>query len=183
MQSVKIVVTGAFAAGKTSFIRAISDIDTISTEHVVSETTERQIKHHTTVALDFGKIAIDDDIVLFLFGTPGQERFDFMWEHLSIGCIGYVVMVDSCRPGHFVETRKLMQRFAQLTSAPFVVAANKQDDPAALPIDDMRRQLDVPMHIPILSCIANDRESVRLVLLALLERIEQTVRLEPEAAP
>jgi hypothetical protein len=183
MQSVKIVVTGAFAAGKTSFIRAISDIDTVSTEHIVANTPERQIKQHTTVALDFGTVAIDNDIVVFLFGTPGQERFDFMWEHLSLGCIGYVVMVDSCRPDHFSETRRLMQRFAQLTGAPFVVAANKQDDPTSRPTEYIRSQLALPTTIPILPCVANNRESVRLVLLTLLQHIEQTARRAPKIAP
>ncbi|GAB4204610.1 MAG: ATP/GTP-binding protein [Roseiflexaceae bacterium] len=170
-QAVKIVITGAYAAGKTSFIRAISDIDIVSTEQAVTDPEERLLKGETTVALDFGTIEINDDIKLYLFGTPGQERFDFMWETLSIGCIGYVVMVDSCRPAHLLETQRLMARFAELTEVPFVVAANKQDDPTALPVSYIRRRLQLPHETPLLPCVANDRDSVKAVLLSLLEHI------------
>ena len=171
MQALKIVITGAYAAGKTQFIRSISDIETISTDYAVTLDEERELKHETTVALDFGTIAINDRLKLYLFGTPGQERFDFMWEHLSIGCLGYVVMVDSCRPGHFAETQKLMTRFGEITDAPFVIAANKQDDPAALPVSYVRRRLGLPPEIPVLPCVAFERPSVKQVLLALLKTI------------
>ncbi|HEU4325922.1 MAG TPA: ATP/GTP-binding protein [Roseiflexaceae bacterium] len=170
-QAVKIVITGAYAAGKTSFIRTISDIDIVSTEQEVTDSNERLLKGETTVALDFGTIEISDEIKLYLFGTPGQERFDFMWETLSIGCIGYVVMVDSCRPAHLLETQRLMARFAELTDVPFVVAANKQDDPTALPVSYIRRRLLLPRETPLLPCVASQRDSVKAVLLALLEQI------------
>jgi len=94
---------------------------------------------------------------------------------LSEGCIGYVVMVDSCRPAHLNETVRLMARFAEITDVPFVVAANKQDDPAALPLSYIRRRLQMPFEIPIIPCVANDRESVKTVLLSLLSRIDQAV--------
>lgn len=170
-QAVKIVVTGAYAAGKTSFIRSISDIDIVSTEYEVTDPEERLLKRETTVALDFGTIDISEEVKLYLFGTPGQQRFDFMWETLSIGCIGYVVLVDSCRPAHLLETQRLMARFAELTEVPFVVAANKQDDPAALPLSYIRRRLSLPHETPLLPCVARERESVKEVLLALLEHI------------
>lgn len=173
MQVVKIVITGAYSAGKTNFIRSISDIDPVETEYEVTDPGERALKHQTTVALDFGKIAVTDDLVLYLFGTPGQERFDFMWEVLSEGCMGYIVMVDSCRPGHLLETERLMARFAQITDAPFVVAANKQDDPAALPVSYIRKRLSLPFEIPLVPCVATDRENVKQVLLDLLAHIEQ----------
>lgn len=173
-QAVKIVITGAYAAGKTSFIRSVSDIETVSTEYEVTDPAERALKRETTVALDFGIISISDEVNLYLFGTPGQERFDFMWETLSIGCIGYVVLVDSCRPAHFVETERLMKRFMTITDAPFIVAANKQDDPTALPLAYIRRRLRLPASIPIFPCVANDRESVKDVLLGLLDHIQQT---------
>lgn len=171
--AIKIVITGAYSAGKTSFIRAISEIDPLTTEYEVTDPEERLLKSETTVALDFGTIAVNDAATLYLFGTPGQERFDFMWETLSEGCIGYVVMVDSCRPAHLNETVRLMQRFAEITDVPFVVAANKQDDPAALPLSYIRRRLQLPHEIPLLSCVANDRESVKQVLLNLLVHIER----------
>lgn len=173
MQTIKIVVTGAYAAGKTHFIRSISEIDPVSTEYAVSDPVERLQKQETTVALDFGIITINDDLALYLFGTPGQERFDFMWEHLSIGCLGYVLMVDSCRPAHFEESQRLLSRFQTITDAPFVVAANKQDDPTALPISYIRKRFQLASHIPVVPCVATDRASVKAVLVALIEHIEQ----------
>jgi small GTP-binding protein len=184
MQALKVVITGAYAAGKTNFIRSISDIDTVTTEYEVTDPEERLLKRETTVALDFGKIAVSEEVVLYLFGTPGQERFDFMWEVLSEGCVGYVVLVDSCRPAHLLETQRLLERFATITDAPFVVAANKQDDPAALPLSYVRRRLHLPFEIPLLACVATDRESVKQVLLALLTHIEGSVAgAEADLAP
>src|SRR5574337_1561765 len=100
MQAVKMVVTGPFSSGKTQFIQAVSEIDVVSTERKSSSEAER-VKDSTTVAMDFGRITVDAELVLYLFGTPGQKRFDFMWEILSEGMLGFVVMVDSTRP----ETR------------------------------------------------------------------------------
>jgi len=167
----KIVVTGSFAAGKTQFIRSISDIEVVDTDFKTTIDEERGLKSETTVALDFGTIAITPTLKLYLFGTPGQVRFDYMWEELATGCIGYVVLVDSCRPAYFAETQHLMQRFTEITSAPFVVAANKQDDPAALPPMYVRRRLGIPAEIPVLPCTATDRSSVKLVLISLLKHI------------
>ncbi len=171
MQQLKIVITGSFAAGKTQFINSISDIETVSTDFETSLDEEKEMKTHTTVALDFGTIAINEELTLYLFGTPGQERFDYMWEHLATGCLGYIVMVDSCRPAKFPETISLMERFTHITDAPFLVAANKQDDPASLPPAYIRRRLGLSTSIPVLPCVATDRESVKKVLLTLLEII------------
>ncbi len=93
-QSVKMVVTGPYSSGKTQFIRSISEIDVVATERKVSSEAEK-IKDSTTVAMDFGRITVDKELILYLFGTPGQRRFDFMWEILSEGMLGFVVMVDS----------------------------------------------------------------------------------------
>ncbi len=97
MQTLKIVVTGPFSSGKTEFIQTISEIDVVSTERTITRESER-IKDRTTVAMDFGRITIDEELILYLFGTPGQKRFDFMWEILSEGMLGFIVMVDSTRP-------------------------------------------------------------------------------------
>ena len=104
MQTLKMVVTGPFAAGKTQFIQTISEIDVVETEARISRDSER-VKEYTTVAMDFGRITVDEDLVLYLFGTPGQRRFDFMWEILSEGMLGFVVVVDSTRPETFREAR------------------------------------------------------------------------------
>ena len=90
----KIVITGSYAAGKTQFIRSISDIDPVSTDYDVTPDDERELKHNTTVALDFGTIAINERVSLYLFGTPGQERFHFMWDDLANGAVGIVVLAD-----------------------------------------------------------------------------------------
>jgi small GTP-binding protein len=171
MDILKIVVTGAYAAGKTQFIRTISEIEVVETEEEASSEEERLLKSHTTVALDFGTITVNEHLALYLFGTPGQERFDFMWEILSLGCIGYIVMIDSCRPAHFKEAIGVIRHFNAMIDVPFVVAANKQDDPTALPLDYIRRRLGLDEDIPVLSCVATDRESVKEVLLTLLDRI------------
>jgi len=175
MQQLKIVITGSFAAGKTQFINSISDIETVNTDFSTTIDEEKEMKSHTTVALDFGTIAINDELILYLFGTPGQERFDYMWEHLAMGCLGYIVMVDSCRPAKFAETINLMERFSRITDSPFVVAANKQDDPAALPPAYVRRRLNLPHSVRVIPCVATSRDSVKNVLLTLLEIITNTM--------
>ena len=126
MQTVKMVVTGPFSSGKTQFIQTVSEIDVVATERKISSESER-IKETTTVAMDFGRITVDDDLVLYLFGTPGQKRFDFMWEILSEGMLGFVVMVDSSRPETFREARRILETFRAYAPTPYVVAANKQD--------------------------------------------------------
>src|SRR5665647_653505 len=140
MQTVKIVVTGPFNSGKTEFIRSVSEIDVVSTERKISAEMEK-VKETTTVAMDFGRITVDDDLVLFLFGTPGQRRFDFMWEILSEGMLGFIVMVDSSRPETFREARSILETFHAYAPTPYVVAANKQDMQEAWDIDDMRLSL------------------------------------------
>ena len=168
MESIKIVITGPYASGKTEFISSISEIEVVSTEAEVQQEDEKALKNHTTVALDFGKITINPEVALYLFGTPGQERFDFMWEILSIGCIGYIVMVDSTRPNQFREATNIINFFTQRLNVPFVVLANKQDDPTALPVDFVRYRLQLPDSVPVLPCVACDRESVKSALLHLL---------------
>lgn len=170
MQTVKMVVTGAFNAGKTEFIRAVSEIDVVSTERRISDVTAR-VKKETTVAMDFGRITVDEDLVLYLFGTPGQKRFDFMWEILSEGMLGFVVLVDSVRPETFREARRILDIFRGYATTPYVVAANKQDMEDAWSPEDLRIALKVMPQIKLLPCVATDKESVKNVLLELLYNI------------
>ena len=174
MQTVKMVITGPFNAGKTEFIRTISEIDVVSTERKVSDATSR-VKKETTVAMDFGRISVDEDLVLYLFGTPGQKRFDFMWEILSEGMLGFVVLVDSVRPETFREARRILDIFRNYATTPYVVAANKQDMEDAWPTDDLRIALKIEPHIKLLSCVATNKESVKNVLLELLYSILETM--------
>jgi uncharacterized protein len=171
MQTVKMVVTGPFSAGKTEFIRSVSEIDVVSTEKKVSSGQERTIKEATTVAMDFGRITVDEDLVLYLFGTPGQRRFDFMWEILSEGMLGFVVMVDSTRPETFREARSILETFRAYAPTPYVVAANKQDMKDAWDVEDMRHALRLDAKVKLISCIATDRDSVKTILLELLYSI------------
>ncbi len=170
MQTVKMVVTGPFNSGKTEFIRSVSEIDVVSTERKISSEVER-VKESTTVAMDFGRITVDDDLVLYLFGTPGQKRFDFMWEILSEGMLGFVVMVDSTRPETFKEARNILETFRAYAPTPYVVAANKQDCDDAWEMSDMRIALRLDSKIKLLPCIATDKEAVKNVLLELLYSI------------
>ncbi|MBC8507600.1 MAG: ATP/GTP-binding protein [Chloroflexi bacterium] len=170
MQTVKMVVTGPFSSGKTEFIQTVSEIDVVATERKISSEAER-IKETTTVAMDFGRITVDDNLVLYLFGTPGQKRFDFMWEILSEGMLGFIVMVDSTRPETFREARSILETFRAYAPTPYVVAANKQDIEDAWSVDDMRIALRLDPKIKFLPCVALDKESVKSVLLELLYSI------------
>jgi signal recognition particle receptor subunit beta len=169
-QTVKMVITGPFNSGKTQFVGSISEIDVVSTERKISSDAER-VKDQTTVAMDFGRITVDDDLVLYLFGTPGQRRFDFMWEILAEGMLGFVVLVDSARPETFREARQILETFRAYAPTPYVVAANKQDMPDAWALDDLRIALKLEEGVKMLPCVAKDKETVKNVLLELLYSI------------
>jgi small GTP-binding protein len=175
MQTVKMVVTGPFNAGKTQFIRTVSEIDVVSTERKISSEAEK-VKETTTVAMDFGRITVDEDLVLYLFGTPGQKRFDFMWEILSEGMLGFIVVVDSARPETFREARGILHTFRAYAPTPYVVAANKQDMEDAWDIDDLRIALKLDESIKLLPTVASDKESVKAVLLELLYSILEEMK-------
>jgi small GTP-binding protein len=170
-----MVVTGPFNSGKTAFIQSVSEIDVVSTERKISSEAER-IKETTTVAMDFGRITVDDDLVLYLFGTPGQKRFDFMWEILSEGMLGFVVMVDSARPETFREARGILQTFRAYAPTPYVVAANKQDQEDAWEVDDLRIALNLDSKVKMLPCVAKDKDTVKNVLLELLYSILEEMK-------
>jgi hypothetical protein len=170
MQTVKMVVTGPFNAGKTEFIRSVSEINVVSTERKITSDAEK-VKETTTVAMDFGRITVDNDLVLYLFGTPGQRRFDFMWEILSEGMLGFIVMIDSTRPETFREARSILETFRAYAPTPYVVAANKQDKTDAWDIDDMRLTLRLSPKVKLLPCVATNKESVKKILLELLYSI------------
>jgi len=169
-QTVKMVITGPFNSGKTEFVRSISEIDVVSTERSISSEAEK-VKETTTVAMDFGRITVDDDLVLYLFGTPGQRRFDFMWEILSEGMLGFVVLVDSTRSETFREAKSILETFRAYAPTPYVVAANKQDLPDAWSIEDLRIALRLEEGVKMLPCTARDKESVKNILLELLYSI------------
>ena len=178
MQTVKMVVTGPFSSGKTSFIGSVSEIPVVRTERKITDAT-RNVKEQTTVAMDFGRITIDKDLALYLFGTPGQKRFDFMWEILSEGMLGFVVLVDSARPETFREARRILDTFRSYSNTPFVIAANKQDDEDAWPPEDLKIALGLDTDVKVLPCIAQEKDSVRNILLELLYVILENAADEP----
>ena len=170
MQSVKVVVSGPFNAGKTTFIKAVSEISVLSTERRVSEGAGEG-GGETTVAMDFGRITITDDIVLYLFGTPGQERFSFMWETLSEGMLGFVLLLDGTSPQQVTDASSMIEFFRDMSEVPFVVAANRveSEDTEALAL--LRADLELEDSVPLMAVDARDKESVKLVLVGLLTEI------------
>ena len=176
-QAVKVVVTGPFAAGKTTLIRTISEITVLSTERGITDSTRKR-KAETTVAMDFGRITIDRDLVLYLFGTPGQDRFDFMWEILGEGMIGYLLLVVAEREDSVQEAASILDAFRTMARVPYVVALNRASGDDHALVESVRSQLDVPSDVAILTCDATDKESVKNVLLALLYAVLDEVEAE-----
>jgi small GTP-binding protein len=181
VRSVKIVVTGPFNAGKTTFIKTISEIAVVSTERKITERGSG-LKAETTVAMDFGRITVDDDVALYLFGTPGQERFSFMWETLSQGMLGFVILIDSSTTESLEESRKILSFFNTLPRVPYVVAVNKINGDSPQALEKVRQNLDLHDNIPLFSCNALDKESVKKVLLGLLYKVLETVDKQEQTA-
>jgi small GTP-binding protein len=176
-QAVKVVVTGPFAAGKTTLIRTISEITVLSTERGVTDSTRKR-KAETTVAMDFGRITIDRDLVLYLFGTPGQDRFDFMWEILGEGMIGYLLLIDADREDSVDQAVGIHEAFRKMARVPYVVALNRASGDDHALVEKVRSRLDIPGDVAILACDATDKESVKNVLLALLYAVLDEVEAQ-----
>jgi small GTP-binding protein len=174
MQSVKVVITGPFNAGKTTFIRTVSEIAVLSTERQVSEVSDEG-RGETTVAMDFGRITISDDVVLYLFGTPGQERFSFMWETLSEGMLGFVVLLDGTSDDSVSDGNGVLSFFTDMSDVPFVVAANRVDPRDHAALDALRARIGLSADVPLLGVDARNRDDVKHALLALLRRILDTM--------
>jgi len=172
--SVKIVVAGGFGAGKTTLVGSVSEIPPLTTEEILTEAgvgvddvTGVESKTHTTVALDFGRITISPDVVLYLFGTPGQDRFSFLWDDLVDGALGAVVLLD---------TRRIEDCFAAVDyfeehEIPFLVGVNTFDQARRFDLDEVRDALGIGPDVPVLECDARRRESVKDVLVALTEEV------------
>ncbi len=170
MKRLKVVVTGPFNSGKTQYIRTISEIEVVSTERKVTSADLASIKNETTVAMDFGKVTRDGNKI-YIFGTPGQEQFQIMWEVLTENMLGFIVIVDSTEKGRFGDAKKIIKFFADILEEPFVVAANKQDLPDALSVEELKKELELPDDTLMVPLIAKDKESTENVLNLLLENI------------
>ena len=162
--SLKIIVTGPFSSGKTEFIRAVSETKVISVD-------VPQNPKSIVLAMDYGHIKADRDTTIILLGTSSGRRFSFDGPITKKFLLGYVIMVDSAYPGTFREAKSMIEAFKVLVREPYVVAANKQDKDGAWPVDDLRIALRIPSEIPIVPCIVTDKESVKLVLVTLLDEV------------
>jgi signal recognition particle receptor subunit beta len=171
-KAVKIVVSGGFGAGKTTMVGSVSEIRPLRTEEVITEASigvddmnGLDRKRTTTVALDFGRISINPQLVLYLFGTPGQDRFWFMWDELVHGALGAVVLVDTRR----LDTGFAAIDFFEDRRLPFVVAVNRFEGAPTYNVDQVRSALDLDSQVPIVLTDARQREESKTVLVTLLE--------------
>lgn len=174
----KIVVTGPFSAGKTTLIRTISEVSVVGTDRDVTDDT-RSIKERTTVAMDFGRLSFESDASLFLFGTPGQRRFEVMWEVLSEGMIGFILLVHAGDDRSVEEAAHILESFRQYADVPFVVGITHLDEvPEGL--DEVsgrvRQILELSPDVAVVGCDPRSRDDVKSLMLQILYEVKE--RLE-----
>ncbi|MFF4896488.1 ATP/GTP-binding protein [Streptomyces sp. NPDC001068] len=183
IRSVKVMIAGGFGTGKTTMVGSVSDIRPLTTEETLTRASADvdplvgvADKAETTVSLDFGKIGLSESLVLYLFGTPGQERFWFLWNGLFKGALGAIVLVDTRRLSVSFRAIEEMER----RNVPFVVALNMFPDAVDHPVEEIRDALDIASDIPVVAFDARDRATGRDVLVALVEYLRDRPAVAPE---
>ncbi len=166
----KIVVSGPVGAGKTTFINSVSEIETVSTEAGISDGSGSGDKTTTTVGIDFGRITVGGDMELYLFGTPGQERFDFLWDIVARGMLGVIMLGDCERPEAVAESRRILDPVRALGDVPVIIGANKVRD-FSVDARSLGEHLELRDHEFVVPTDARDREQVKQTLIELLELV------------
>jgi uncharacterized protein len=177
----KVVITGPFSAGKTTLIRTISEVAIVGTERDVSDES-KSVKARTTVAMDFGRISFAEDLSLYLFGTPGQRRFEVMWEILSEGMIGFILLVNASDPRSVEEASHILDQFRRYADVPYIVGVTHLDDVHEAPevvFGKVREILEVPGNVEVIACDPREREDVKALMLHILMGV--MARLEAAA--
>jgi small GTP-binding protein len=171
MSLYKVVVTGPFNSGKSTFIKTISDVDVVSTERKIT-TEDRGIKRETTVAMDYGRIKFGSDVV-HLNGTPGQSRFRFMWEILALEMDAFLVLVDSTDSPSFPEAAGIIETFSNIKAVPYLVVGTKADLSGSANSLQIRRGTRAPDFVTIMPCNATSKSSIKQVLNQVVALVDQ----------